>query len=254
MVMEEMATPRDDVRPGPRPVRQARREGRRPACRPSLPPLPPGRQGRPAGTRPLAGRPRQPADGPRRGQPLLADALRHRPGQDGRGLRRRRASGRATRSCSTGWPPSSSGPAGTSRRCCRLIVTQRDLPPVVAGRRPSCCATRPGEPPAGPRPAVPALGRDDPRPGAGGQRPARRAARRAVGQAVPAGGAVERAGRRRRLRPRTRARTCTAAACTRSGSGPSPPPSMIDVRRPGPRDLHRSARRAPTRRCRRWRC
>ena len=71
---------------------------------------------------------------------------------------------------------------------------QRHLPPVVAGDA-GAAAARPGEPPAGARPAAAAVGRDDPRPGAGGQRAAGREARRPVGAAVSAGRAVEGAGR-----------------------------------------------------------
>ena len=62
---------------------------------------------------------------------------------------------------------------------------QCHLPPVVAGD-PRALAPRPGEPPAGAGAAVPAPGGDDPRPGAGGQRAARRADRRPVGAALPA--------------------------------------------------------------------
>ena len=113
MVMEEMPAPRETHvlirgeydKPGEQvDARRARRACRR--CRRDS-------AAEPARPRALARRPGQPADGARRGQSLLADALRHRPGEDGRGLRRRRASRRAIPSCSTGWRPSSSGPAGT---------------------------------------------------------------------------------------------------------------------------------------------
>ena len=144
----------------------------------------------PARPGPLAGRSGAPADGPRRGQPLLADAT-SAPAWS----RRSRTSASqgewpshpelldwlATEFVRTGWDV---------KALQRLIVTSGDLPPVVA-RDAGAAAARPGEPPAGPRAAAPAVGRDDPRPGAGGQRPARRANRRAVGQAVSAGRAVE---------------------------------------------------------------
>ena len=101
----------------------------------------------------------------------------------------------------------------------RLIVTSatyRQSSRVT----PRGARARSREPAAGARPAAPAPGRDDPRPGAGARRAAGRADRRAVGEALSAGRALERAGRRR-LRPGPRARASTAAACTRSGSGRS---------------------------------
>ena len=72
-------------------------------------------------------------------------------------------------------------------------------------------------------PRLPAVGRERPRQRAGGQRPARRADRRAEREAVPAAGAVGGRDRRapRPVRPATRATGCTAGACTRSGSGPA---------------------------------
>ena len=107
----------------------------------------------------------------------------------------------------------------------RLIVTSatyRQSSQVDAGAG----RARPGEPPAGPRAAVPAAVVDDPRPGAGRQRPAgraRSAARRSSRTSRRASG---------RRRPsatssyeQDQARRSTAAASTRSGGGSSARPS-----------------------------
>ena len=121
-----------------------------------LAPLPAGRAGQPARPGAVAGRSGEPADGPRHGQPLLAEVLRHRPGEDRRGLRR---PGRAAQ------PPRIARLAGRRVRATRgwdvkalhrLIVTSatyRQSSRVT----PELLRARPGEPPAGPRPALPAV-------------------------------------------------------------------------------------------------
>ena len=120
----------------------------------------------------------------------------------------------------------------------RLIVTSatyRQSSQAAAGAGPA----RPGEPPAGPRAAVPPAGRGGPRQRPGDRRAARRAARRAVGQAVPAGRPLGGAGRRGGRGP------------VRPGQGAEPlPPQPLrlpqadraapghgHLRRPQPRDL-----------------
>ena len=125
---------------------------RRRAGRPGLPAAAAAAD-RPESPRPraLAGRSGEPADGPGRGQPPLADALRHRAWSRPSRTSAARASGPAIPSCSTGWRPSSSGPAGTSRRCIR---TDRHAARPIGSRRestPEQLAARPGESPAGPR-------------------------------------------------------------------------------------------------------
>ena len=118
----------------------------------------------------------------------------------------------------------------------RLIVTS-------ATYRQSSNATRQqieqrsGKPASGPRPAETALGGNDPRPGAGRQRPARRTGRRPFGAALSAAGTVERF-----ERPDLQARF---------GTGPlSPQPLHVleadgrpagdgRLRRLDPRDVHR---------------
>ena len=176
--------------------------------------------------RPLARRPGEPADRPRRGQPLLADAT-SAPAWS----RRPRTSARRANGPShpelLDWLATEFVRERLGRQgdCSRLIVTSatyRQSSRVT----PELLRTRPGEPPAGPRAAVPAVGRDDPRPGAGASAAcwSSSSAGPSVKPYQPAGLWKELTGGDG-LRAGPRARTCTAAACTRSGSGPSPPPA-----------------------------
>ena len=100
----------------------------------------------------------------------------------------------------------------------RLIVTSATYR-QSSRLTPASAAARPGEPPAGPRAAVPPVGRDDPRPGPGasGLLVERSAARRSS-RTSPPGLWKELAGYG--VTCPTTARTSTAAACTPSGSGP----------------------------------
>ena len=151
----------------------------------------------------------------------LAADVRPRHRRDERQLRHARARRRRTRSCSTGWPASSSTTCGWDvKRLLKTIAlsaTYRQSSQRDAG----AARARPGQPAARPRPGAAADRRDAPRPGAVRQRAARREARRAERQAVPAGRAVGRRDGPAAVRPGQGRRTCTAAACTRSGSGPS---------------------------------
>ena len=72
---------------------------------------------RPAGAGRLADRPGEPADRPGDGQPDLAAPLRPGDRRHAQRLRRPGQAARPTPSCSTTWPPGSSGTAGRSRRC-----------------------------------------------------------------------------------------------------------------------------------------
>ena len=76
------------------------------------------------------------------GQSLLADVLRRRARQDGGGLRLAGRVADRTRSCSTGWRPSSCAPAGTSRRCRSPSSRARPTASRRTRRRSRCSATR----------------------------------------------------------------------------------------------------------------
>src|SRR5262249_19835871 len=71
--------------------------------------------------------------------------------------------------------------------------------PAVVGRDAAPARARPGQPPAGPRAALPPALDLDPRPGAGAERAVGRARRRAAGQTLPAAGHL--GGVRLRVRP-----------------------------------------------------
>ena len=215
----------------------------------------------------MAGRSRASADRPRDRESLLADVLRHRPGQDGRGFRHRRASCPAIRNCSTGWRSSSTTPAQSpvtgSAGLGREGPAQADRHvghvSAVVARHARAAGQRSREPPAGPRPAVSAAGRDHPRPGPGRQRPAERPDRRPERLALSAAGHLGGAGVARRrqeldgsgIRPEPR-------------PGPLPPhdvhvleadrPAAVADRRSTPPTARPapSAAPAPTRRCRPW--
>ena len=113
MVMAESPVPQRDAPADPRRLRQARRDGASPACRRSCRRCPRARRTTGSGFAKWLVEPGQSAARARHREPLLADVFRHGHREDGRGFRRRRASGRRIRNCSTGWPPSSSAPAGT---------------------------------------------------------------------------------------------------------------------------------------------
>ena len=104
---------------------------------------------RPARPGALARRSAQPADGARDGQPPLAAVLRPRPGRDGERLRHPGHAAERTRSCSTGWPPSSSASGWSAEGDAPADRHLGDLPPVVEGPAgPGDASTR--EPAAGP--------------------------------------------------------------------------------------------------------
>ena len=126
----------------------------------------------------------------------------------------------------------------------RLIVTSATYR-QASQATPRTRRSRPGEPPAGARAAVPAPGRGRARQCPGDRRPAGAAARRSVDQALPAGrprGRSWPAARARGPTSRTRGRTSTAAACMSIASGPcrirpwprSTPPAarLCQVKRP----------------------
>ena len=158
MVMEEMAKPAADVPPQARPVRPARQVADARAGHPScLPPSARGVPAQPAGPGAMAGLAREPADGPGRGQPDLAAPFRHGTGEDGRELRRpgrAAVAPRAARLAGHRAGPHRLGRQGDAP----ADRHQRDLSPGVA-RAGRAARSRPGEPPAGARAAVPALGR-----------------------------------------------------------------------------------------------
>ncbi len=106
-------------------------------------------------------------------------------------LRLARRMRRVIRNCSTGWRPNSSRSGWDVKAMQRDDRDQRDVSAVVRASTPELLQSRSGESPARARSAVAADGRNDPRSGAGRQRAAGRTDRRAVGQAVSAGGPVE---------------------------------------------------------------
>ena len=254
MVMEEMPTPRDDVPADARRVRQAGREGDAGRARRCC------RRCRTARRTTGSGFARWLVDP---GNPLTARVAVNRFWQMffGTGLVKT-----AEDFGTQGEWPSHPGAArlaggrvrrrraGTSRRCSKTDRHERHLPAVVEGHAGAARASDPENRllARGPRFRLPAEMIRDQALAVGG--PARREGRRAVGEAVPAGGLVGGAGRARAGRTsRTRATTSTAAACTRSGSARAAPPAMATFDAAGARGLHRAADRARTRRCRRWR-
>ena len=164
--------PRDDARAQARRLPQAGQAGRRPACRRSCtrcrPNAPPTR----LTFAQLAGRPQVADDRPRRSSTASGrrtSAPASSPRSEDFGIAERAA--RRIPNCSTGWPSSSWTSGWSLKTLHRLIVTSatyRQSSQVT----PELLRTRPVQPPAGPRPAVPRRGRDRPRHRAGGQRPA----------------------------------------------------------------------------------
>ena len=116
MVMAEMKKPRDTFVLARGDYRN-QTEKVQPGVPAMLPPLPEGRAAQPPDAGPLARRSRSirsPRASPSiaSGRPISATASSRR-----RKTSACRASRRCIPSCSTGWPPSSSAPAGTSARC-----------------------------------------------------------------------------------------------------------------------------------------
>ncbi len=210
------ADPGVRLRAQARAVRPARRKGRtRRAEGPAAAAA--GRAEEPARPRAMARRSGQPAAFPRDGEPFLAAVLRRRHRPDRRGFRHHgRASGQpaAARLAGRGVPRIRLGreahpaPDGHLRR----------LPAIRPGHA-GKARQGPGKPPRLARPPLPDGRRDDPRPGAGGERPARAENRRPQRQALPAAGPVgSRLDDQRGLQARPRATGCTAAASTRIGN------------------------------------
>ena len=215
-----------------------------PACRPCLPPLPKGVEADRLGLANWLVDPAQPAHGARGGQPLLADALRHRARQDAARTSARRASGRATRSCSTGSRCEFVDSGWDVKAMQRLIVTSATYrqssqvtPELLEQRsRRTACS------PAGPRFRLPAEMIRDQALAVSGLLveklggPSR--------QAVPAAAALGGADRRHR-----RPRRPDLRAGPRRGALPPQPVHVLEahgaaagadgVRRAEPRDLHR---------------
>ena len=192
--------------------------------------------------RPLARVAGQPADGPGDGQPPVGRVLRPRASSARPRTSASRASRRRTPNCSTGWPSSSSSTGWSMKQLHRLIVTQRHLPAVVAGRRRSCWR-RTRERAAGPRPARPAGGRADPRRGAAVERAAVAEDRRAERVPAAAGGGDDRG------RPTARSTGRSSQGEDRYRRGlytftkrTAPFAMFSDVRRPQRRGVRRPAR------------
>ena len=128
---------------------------------------------------------------------------------------------------------------GREGDCTRLIVTSATyrqsshVTPELLQRDPDNRLLARG-------PRVPLAGRDDSRSGAGGQRPAGREDRRAVGEAVSAAGLVEGIDRHGDYEQDHGEKLCRRSLYT-FWKRTSPPPTMIDLRRGGPRDVHRCA-------------
>ena len=116
MVMAEMKKPRETFVLARGDYRN-QTEKVQPGVPAMLPPLEAGRAAQSADAREVARAARASAHVARRGESLLADVLRTGHRQDAGGLRRAGRAAGPSRSCSTGWPPSSSARAGTSGRC-----------------------------------------------------------------------------------------------------------------------------------------
>src|SRR5262249_35690230 len=149
---------------------------------------PRGSASQPAGARPLARVPLAPPHRAGDGEPGLAALLRRRDREDRRGLR---GPGRAAEP--SGAPRLARGGAG------QLGLGPEAAPPAPGHehRLPAVLAGEPGapragsrEPPPRARPALPALLGRAQGPGARRLGPARREARRAAGEALPAAGSL----------------------------------------------------------------
>ena len=220
MVMAERPVPERHVSAAARRLRQAGRQSGAGSARHSAAAAG-GRPQQPAGLRQMGDRSGQSSAGARHYEPVLADVLRNRPGEDDRRLRH---AGRvaepsgAARLAGYGVRALGVGREGDAEADC----DERDLPAILEG----ACRTaraRSGEPAAGAGSALPAAGGDGSRSGSVRFRAARRKARRTVGEAVSAGGVVERddgAGSGLRSSEQ-RATICIGGAFTRSGSGRS---------------------------------
>ena len=214
-----------------------------------LPPLPEGQPAEPARPRLLAGGRGEPPDRPRRpstgsGSSSSAAAWSRRARTSAP-----RASRRPIRSCSTGWPPSSSREGWSMKAIQRLIVTSatyRQSSRVDAGAD----RARSRQPAAGPRAALPAGGRE-----------VRDVALAASGLLSPKvggpsvfpaqpDGVWDNPYSKDNVDDAARARTATGAASTPSGAGPRPIPMLATFDAPQPGGLHGPAACARTRRSR----
>ena len=206
------------------------------------------------GSGPVADRSAASAHGPRVRESAVGQLLRPRPGRDAGEFRPAGRGADASRSCSIGWPATSSTTAGTSSGCAAQIVlsaTYRQdsrLRPELRERDPENLLLARG-------PSRRLVGRADSRPGAGRVGPARSHDRRAARVAVPAG---------RRLVARDehdvagvpavdRQGACIAARCTRCGSGRRRCRTCWRSTRTT-REVCTVLAAARTRRCRRWCC
>ncbi len=230
---------------------QARRGGR--AGRPGLPEPLAGRCApQPADLRPLAGRPRRADDGPLARQPGLAELFRHgdRQHERGPGLAERGADApRAARLAGRrvhGPRLEPQGPSPADRPV-------EHVPAILEGdaRTP---AEGPGQPPAGPRAAVPGRGGGRPRHRPGRQRPARtrRSAGRASIRPRPTSCSSRRRATGRRSGTRRKAPSATDGRSTRSATARSRTPSSRSST-PRTATSRASAARGRTRRSRRSR-
>ena len=185
----------------------------------SLPPLSSqAAKDRPAGAGPLAGRSGQPADGAGDGESLLAALFRHGAGEDGRRFRLAGRSAAASRTCSTGWRPSSSARGWDVKRLAKADRHQRHVPAVVE-MSPALLARDPENRllARGPRFRLPAeMIRDEALATSG---LLDRASRRASVKPYQPAGLWEELGATAGTYPQDHGATSIAAACTRSGSG-----------------------------------